>query len=957
MEVVRLAKLAVALFGFDEAIVNNVVGQAEDILLTYSALGQLRDLLHKFEPASLRLSSRDKLQITEDWKNSFSELERRATDIRKICGYSSTEPLGIYHYDNVERQDEVSKGLNSIQEELQYHIQRLQKVIYDLDIRQSRSTDSQHDRPTDSQHDRPTDTQWDRPADTQWDRPVDTQWDRSADTQWDRPADSQWDRPTDSQRDRPADSQWDRPADSQRDRPADSQWDRPTDNQHDRPADSQWDRSADSQRDRPADSQWDRPTDNQHDRPADSQWDRLTDSQHDRPVDSQWDKITDVGNDEDACASCEDKEKQLDKSHKDIKDLQQKCCALEIDRFSLKPNDNRDYDEADTLYEELKNKWKQLGEEASQRDKLLSLNAAYVDILIERKDYLQAEEVAKRTWEECKDEGTDDSRLIYRQYCKALRQQGPDKYGTLVVLLRKTWPDSDQTHQSQPLWVLENGDELCSILELQENFERAYVLRKGLWEERGEKQEKKHKDTVQTGIWAAQCKIKERAANEKEWTNSQKEAAYETAMEIFKKIWELWDPKVPSEADVGILTAGHLLGYLHYCRREYADASRILEVVWEKRKALFIQSPEETMLTGHYLSQAYFQLRDFSMAKSVFEEVWNAMKFVRRETSQDLVLNAYHLSIDCLEDPSTASHQNSVPESWRSNLPSETLKAWFEIGWALLSQEKYQNAACILQEVYNAYRAAPQTERLYEDALICGRYLSEAMARQGGRCLEAKTMIKNTLENQTLRGTNDEFEVLECCYLHGCLLKELAESTNSDQGLFHEAEEELKEVWRMRNTSGLEHPRMLKAGRYLASALVSLHKISDAQGVLSEVWQFEKQGNEENSLESLAFCRSLGISLMGTKEFEMASKLFEKVWAARGEPPHSTEVLEDGYYLGFCRMKQQQNTKAKDLLKEVEKLIGDAEVGDWSPLKNAVHELAKGPRRGSGEQKRQGYRY
>jgi tetratricopeptide (TPR) repeat protein len=857
MEVVRLAKLAVALFGFDEAIVSNVVGQAEDILLTYSALSQLRDLLHKFEPASLRLSSRDKLQITEDWKNSFSELERRATDVRKICGNSSTEPLGIYHYDNVERQDEVSKGLNSIRGELQYHIRRLQEVIYDLDIRQSRSTDGQHDRPPDSRNDRPTD------------------------------------------------------------------------------------------------GQWDRSTDSQHDRP--------TDSQHDRPADNQWDKITDVENDEDACASCEDKEKQLDKSHEVIKDLEQKCCALEIDRFSLRPNDNRDYDEAETLYEELKNKWKQLGEEASQKDKLLSLNAAYVDMLIEQEDYLRAEEVTESMWEECKDEGTDDSRLIYRQYCKALRQQGPDKYGALVMLLRKTWPDSDQKHQSQPLWVLENGDELCSILELQENFERAYALRKGLWEERGEKQGKKHKDTVQTGIWAAQCKIKERTANEKEWTSSQKEAAYETAMEIFKKIWELWDPKVPSEADVGILTAGHLLGYLHYCRREHTHASRILEVVWEKRKALFIQSPEDTMLTGHYLSQAYFQLRDFSMAKSAFEEVWNAMKFVRRETSQNRVLNAYHLSIDCLENPSTTvSHQNSVPESWRSNLPSETLKAWFEIGWALLNQEKYRNAACILQEVYNAYRAAPQTERLYEERLICGRYLSEAIARQGGRCLEAKTIIKNILENRTLRGTNHEFEVLECRYLHGCLLKELAESTNSDQGLFHEAEEELKRVWRTRNTSGLERPRMLRAGRYLVSALVSLHKISDAQGVLSEVREFEEQGSEENSPESLAFCRSLGISLMGTKEFEMASKLFEKVWAARGGPPHSTGVLEDGYYLGFCRMKQQQNQKAKDLLKEVEKLIGDAEVGDWSPLKNAVHdtlaELLKGRRRSSGELKRQGYR-
>ena len=60
--------------------------------------------------------------------------------------YLSAACNRVYHCDNVERQDKVSKGLNSIRGELQYHIRRLQEVIYDLDIRQSRLTDGQHDK-------------------------------------------------------------------------------------------------------------------------------------------------------------------------------------------------------------------------------------------------------------------------------------------------------------------------------------------------------------------------------------------------------------------------------------------------------------------------------------------------------------------------------------------------------------------------------------------------------------------------------------------------------------------------------------------------------------------------------------------------------------------------------------------------------------------------------------------
>jgi hypothetical protein len=131
----RLAKLAVDLFGIDDAIVKDVGGQAEDILLLYSDLRQLGDLRQKFAAASVCLSYNERHQMDEGWKNSFHELTTMATDTRKICCRSSIEPSGIQAYDNVERQEQLTKSLNSIRETFQLHIKRLQKVIYSSESR------------------------------------------------------------------------------------------------------------------------------------------------------------------------------------------------------------------------------------------------------------------------------------------------------------------------------------------------------------------------------------------------------------------------------------------------------------------------------------------------------------------------------------------------------------------------------------------------------------------------------------------------------------------------------------------------------------------------------------------------------------------------------------------------------------------------------------------------------
>src|SRR5881394_3845127 len=87
---------------------------------------------------------------------------------------------------------------------------------------------------------------------------------------------------------------------------------------------------------------------------------------------------------------------------------------------------------------------KEFEKEQNQKAKLLSLHVVYVDMQIHLKHYMRAEEVARKAWEECKDDNTDDSRLSYRQLCKVFREQGSEKYDDLDDVLRETWPGGYQ---------------------------------------------------------------------------------------------------------------------------------------------------------------------------------------------------------------------------------------------------------------------------------------------------------------------------------------------------------------------------------------------------------------------------------------------------------------------------------------------------------------------------------
>ena len=648
--------------------------------------------------------------------------------------------------------------------------------------------------------------------------------------------------------------------------------------------------------------------------------------------------------------SCQDLKEEKEQSQRAIADLRRKCWALGIEKFkNRKRTENFQYDEAEMLYNELIREGSELGIGEAQKNEILSLHNAYVEMLIEQNKYPRAEEVGKEVWGRWEQEDNDDNRLSYRLRCRLLRQQGPEKHKVLDGWLRKTWPDQPRL---QPLWTLENGDELCSVLELQgecgdhDDFEKAFFLRKGLWKERQTEQGPKHKDTVQTGIWAAQCRVKHIAALEKESDVREKIISLKKdAVKIVKEIWDLWDPEERSEADSGILTGGHMLGHFQYSQREYGEARRTLQPVWKERKTRFPQTPNDTVLTGYYLSLACFELGDLSKAKSVLEEVWSASKILPGETFEESVQAGYHLSLIYRRLGSYAMAESMSRWVWeirKTEIGSrhpQTLEARYQMGWAILVQNRYQDAEGILREVYDAYATIQEPTRYQKDRLTCGHYLGEALAGQRGKCREAVTVMQEVFEGRRTLGS-DPIEVLESGHLYGCLLWEL-EQSQGEVRQFPPARGIFDILWRLaRETAELERSKILECDRCL---VFGLSRDPRADQVLKDIWTRKKQDYGVQEPETLAFGRGLGISLMNGEKYRLAAEIFRDMRTPRNTQQNRPGVGECGHYLAVCLMEQGHYQEAENILNDIK----------THPLAKALRRAAragkhkKGPRQGS----------
>ena len=624
--------------------------------------------------------------------------------------------------------------------------------------------------------------------------------------------------------------------------------------------------------------------------------------------------------------------------------------ALQVERFmTMKPTGDPEYDEAEDLYRKLFDEGKEAGGETKNRVELEGLKEARDRMKNDQAKSKQAEAIAKGDWSTGIDVMATDCRLAYRQRCTDLQKE--KKYEELERWLRQTWPTP-----GADLWAVENGDQLCDILEARgasedpHFFNKAFDLRKDVWAGRIALQGSKDRDTVQTGLRLAECTQKQINALLKNpnTTEDEKNVSIphfnQEAVKAFRQIWELWDPENPCDADEGITTAGQRLGHLYFCQAKYGEARGVLQPLWDGRKAKYLPLSEETMVAGMDLSRSCFHLRDYPAAKVVFEDIWDVMKFFRREPLDDIIEVGHYLSLTYgqLKDfPMAESTSRWVWETAKTNFEPEDLRifrAQYQMGWAMVKQNRYEEAEGVLTEAFSGYTATPDPATHRLGKITCGQSLGEAIFKQGGRCSEAFALLRDARNERAQPGGTDNFEVLESDHLYGCVLVERAtlQNTRRNESL-QNASRILSRIWQGRAQANgeiakLGRPRVLEAGRCLVLALVRLSDFRNAEETLKEVLAYEDSGSESRSSENLASSRRLGAALMNAGRYEMAKDVFERLCSAQNSPQTSAGAFEDGCCHVVCLTEAGRYQEAERRVGEVASIIERPNVCDHNPL-------------------------
>jgi tetratricopeptide (TPR) repeat protein len=648
------------------------------------------------------------------------------------------------------------------------------------------------------------------------------------------------------------------------------------------------------------------------------------------------------------CRNCELLAQQLKESQEA---KQRALWALQVERFmAMKPTGDLEYGNAKDLCRKLFDECKKVGGETKNGVELEGLREARDRMKNDQAKSKQAEAIAKGDWSTVIDVKAAGCRLAYRQRCTDLHRE--KKYEELERWLRQTWPTP-----GADLWAVENGDQLCDILEVRgasedpHFFNKAFGLRKDVWAGRKALQGSKHRDTVQTGLRLAECTQKQVDALSKNpsITEDEKRVSIpyfnQEAVKAFRQIWELWDPENPCD---GIMTAGQRLGHLYFCQAKYEEARAVLQPLWDGRKGKCLPLPEEIMVTGMDLSQSCFHLRDYPAAKVVFEDIWGVMKFFRRERVDDIIEVGHYLSLTYgqLEDfPMAESTSRWVWETAKTDFEPGDLRIFrsqYQTGWAMVKQNRYAEAEVVLTEALSGYTTTPDPAMRRLGKITCGQLLGEAIFKLGGRCPQAFAVLCDVRNERAQPGGTDSFEVLEGDHLYGCVLVEYATPQNPRRNdLLQDASRILGGIWRARAQANEEiaklgRSRILEAGRYLILALVQLGDSRNAGETLREVLTYEGSGNESKSSENLASSRRLGAALMNARRYDMAKDVFERLCSAQNSPQASAEAFADGCCHAVCLTEARLHPEAERRVEEMARIIEGANICDHNPLARAT---------------------
>lgn len=465
---------------------------------------------------------------------------------------------------------------------------------------------------------------------------------------------------------------------------------------------------------------------------------------------------------------------------------------------------------------------------------ILDLKFEYVEMQIQQQKAEESERIAREVWEQRKryyGPLAEVTKQSHRQVCRALC--AGSQFEEAEIMHRQEF----HKETIKDSWALENGDQLCRVLEERQELRKADIIQDDVWKRRQSHDGPRHESTLQSGLRRVSIleKIimtldKDRKGPD-ERDRRRKKVLEEDIHDILQ---EIWAAHVVPETEVGILIAGHKLGLLLYSQGDHPKADPIFTDVFEWRKSRLGEHHLDTSSSGYYLGLSKYRQKTpekYARAVGVLSEVWAIRKQMLGEDHADTLSCAYYLGWAHIRLEDYAEAEPICEWVWEKKKSKfgataiETIDAHYDLGLTLFKQgaTKYRGAEIIFESVFEARcRIDPRDK----GSLKSGHMLADSIAKQGGKAADAIDIVRDVY---AIRLEENDTALMDSGHLYAALLVELER--------YPEAEEILEGLWVMGTDNAPKEKLQLQCGHLYGQCLLRAGRYQEAVRVLEDALQ------------------------------------------------------------------------------------------------------------------------
>ncbi|MCJ1463069.1 hypothetical protein MMC07_001674 [Pseudocyphellaria aurata] len=512
----------------------------------------------------------------------------------------------------------------------------------------------------------------------------------------------------------------------------------------------------------------------------------------------------------------------------------------------------------------------------------------FADMLIEQKNYAQAEVVAQEALGHRKShvktdgQGSMEVKLSFRQLSSALFHQDSEKKQKQAMEMHRQIWENDAPHD----WKAENGDRLCQIYAHQKKYDPAQRIQYEVWEERRRKCGIRHEATMNSalqriamldGIMSALDK-EHRCHPEKD---VEKEFWKKKIIDFLREIWN--SGKEAAETDAKVHDIGHRLGESLDQRMEYLKAGEIFKQVWEGRKKSLGDKDIKTLDCGHRLGEIYWKQKDYVNAGEVFEQVLQGKKESLGDTNPKTLECGHRLGEIRYQQKRYDKAMDVFSQVWigRNSSPGDknlhVLASGHRLGEIHLIRKEYPKAETVLSQVWNARQSNlgeshPETVEsahqlatsIYAQADSDKGKLAQGIIFSKGRWKASMPILeKSTASSSSFLGAFDN------SFMYGSLLVK--------SGYIPDAEKVLQPLWELKVGPEAE-TLQLRVGHFWGICLARQNHYARAREVFESVRHRRSAASDPNLEDCLDTAKELKnvCDLIEVEEKRLKTKIPKK---------------------------------------------------------------------------------